>query len=173
MAKKDKAKKKEEGTEEESAGGGKKKLILIIVGVLILVGGAVGGTLMFMGGGEPEVAEGEAEVEEEPKDIGYLKFTKPVVINYQAENGKTHFLKAGVTLMTEEEDRLDDIEKHLPKIQHTVNVVFSRQKFEDIRTVEGKEKMRVAALEEVQRVLAEEMGDENVDDLLYTGFVTQ
>lgn len=157
-----------------AAGGSKKKLIIMIVAVLVLVGGAVGGALFFMGGDEAEVAEGEEEVvEEEPKDIAYLPFAKPLVVNFQAADGKTRFLKTEVTLMTEDESRLDDIQKHLPKIQHVVNMVFSRQKFEDLGTPEGKEKMRAEALAEIQSVLSEQMGEDNVDDILYTTFVTQ
>lgn len=167
----------EEGAEgeEENTGGGKKKLIIMIVGVLLLVGGAVGGTLFFLGGNE-EVAEGEEGVEEvveEPKDIAYLPFVSPLVVNFQAADGKTRFLKTEVTLMTEDESRMDDIKKHLPKIAHIVNLVFSRQNFEDLGTPEGKEKMRMEALEEVRKALKESMGEDNVDDILYTTFVTQ
>lgn len=159
---------------DENATGSKKKLIFMIIGALVLIGAAIGGTLFFVGGGEKaEVAEGEEAEEQAPKDYAYVKFAKPVVVNYQAEDGKTRFLKAEVTLMTEDKSRLEDIEKHLPKLQHTVNLVFSRQKFEDLNTSEGKEKMRTEALAELQKVLTEEMGEKNVDDLFYTTFVTQ
>ena len=81
------------------------------------------------------------------------------MVNYQTADGKTRFLKAEVTLMTEDEDRLDDIKKHLPKIQHVVNMVFSRQKFEDLGTfADGKENMRAEALGEIKSVLKEAMG---------------
>ena len=165
----------EEGAEENKSGGSKKKLIIMIVGALLVLGGGGFGAMQFMGGDEEAVAEGEeaAEEEEEPKDIAYLPFAKPVVVNYQTADGKTRFLKAEVTLMTEDEDRLDDIKKHLPKIQHVVNMVFSRQKFEDLGTADGKENMRAEALGEIQSVLKEAMGGKNVDDLLYTSFVTQ
>jgi len=164
----------EEGTEEKTAGGGKKKLIIMIVGALLILGGGAGGAMFFMGGDDAEVANGEETAEEEEsKDIAYLPFAKPVVVNYQAADGKTRFLKAEVTLMTEDEARLEDIKKHLPKIQHVVNMVFSRQTFEELGTADGKESMRAEALEEIQGVLKEAMGDKNVDDLLYTSFVTQ
>ena len=95
------------------------------------------------------------------------------MVNFTAADGKSRFLKTEVTLMTEDEARLDDIKKHLPKIQHVVNMVFSRQKFEDLGTIEGKEKMRAEALEEIKSVLNESMSEGNVDDLFYTSFVTQ
>lgn len=171
--KEDSAEGAEEGS-EENKGGGKKKLIIMIVGALLVIGGGAGGAMFFMGGGDEEVVEGaEEEVVEEPKDIAYLPFVKPLVVNFQSADGKTRFLKTEVTLMTENEDRLDDIEKHLPKISHIVNLVFSRQNFEELGTPEGKEKMRAEALEEVQKVLKESMGEKNVDDILYTTFVTQ
>lgn len=166
----------DEGNEEETSGGGsKKKLIIMIVGALLVLGGAAGGAMYFMGGDEEaEIAEGEEEVvEEEPKDIAYLPFEKPLVINYQSADGKTRFLKTDVTLMTENEAKIDEIRKHLPKIQHVMNMVLSRQKFEDLGTAEGKEKMRMEALEEIQKVLNSAMGEDNVDDIFYTTFVTQ
>ena len=165
----------EEGAVEEKSGGSKKKLIIMIVGALLLVGGATGGALYFMGGDEEaEVAAGEEDAEEEEaKDIAYLSFEKPVVINYLAADGKTRFLKTEVTLVTEDEARLEDIKKHLPKIQHVVNMVFSRQKFEDLATADGKEQMRSEALEEVRSVMEETIGEKSVDDILYTSFVTQ
>ncbi len=165
---------KDEGSEEGN-GGSKKKLIILIVAALVLIGGGVGGVMMFMGGGE-EVADGEegaVEETEEPKNIVYLPFAKPLVVNFQAADGKTRFLKTEVTLMAEDEARIDDIKKHLPKIQHVVNLVFSRQVFEELGTPEGKEKMRMEALQEIKSILKKPMGDDNVDDILYTNFVTQ
>lgn len=161
----------EENTEEEAGGGGKKKLIIMIVGALVLVGGAVGGTLMFVGGGEDVAADAEAV--EPPKDYGYMKLTKPIVLNYKAENGKTRFLKTELTLMTENESGLDDIEKHLPKIQHTISVVFGRQAFESLLTNEGKEAMRLEALTEVQTQLKDKLDGATIDDIYFTTFVTQ
>jgi len=54
-----------------------------------------------------------------------------------------------------------------------MNMVLSRQKFEDLGTAEGKEKMRMEALEEIKKVLNGPMGEDNVDDIFYTTFVTQ
>ncbi len=166
------AEEKEEVT-EENAGGGKKKLIIMIVGALLLVGGAVGGTLMFVGGGEEQTSvEGGAEPEEQLKEYAYLAFEKPLVVNFQAEDGKTRFLKADVSLMLEK-DKEDEIKKHLPKIEHVVNMVFSRQKFETLLLPEGKEKMRAEALEEINNALKDEVGEVGIDDVLYTNFVAQ
>ncbi|MFK8068229.1 MAG: flagellar basal body-associated protein FliL [Gammaproteobacteria bacterium] len=175
MAEEDDKDGSEEGA-EESKGGSKKKLIIMIVAAVLIIGGGAGGAMFFMGG-EEEVAEGEEgaaeEAEEEPKDIAYVPFAKPLVVNFQAADGKTRFLKTEVTLMTEDEARIADIEKHLPKIQHIVNLVFSRQVYEELGTPEGKEKMRLEALQEIKNILKKSMGEKSVDDILYTNFVTQ
>ncbi len=165
----------EQTDEKEEVKGSKKKLIMMIVAALVVLGGAGGGAMFFMGGSdEEELAEGEVAEEVAPvKDYAYLKLEKPIVVNYKTDSGKTRFLKAEITLMTEDESGLDSIEKHLPKIQHTVSVVFGRQKFESLLTNEGKEAMRLEALTELQEGLKGKIGEAHIDDMYYTTFVTQ
>ena len=169
-------------SQPENAGGGKKKLILLVVIGLLLVGLAVGGTLValkFLGGDETaqSTADAEAEAaaaEEEARSLPaiYYPLKPTIIVNFNAR-GRQRFLQADVSLMVREDDVVAAIEEHSTMLQHGLLMLFGGQDYTELQTAEGKELLRQLALEEVQRLLEQEIGKAGVEQVLFTNFVMQ
>ena len=166
----------EEQTEEateEGGGGGKKKMIFIALGALILMGGSIGGTLLIVGGGDDSA---EAPVEEEVVvsrgDPSYIDLKPAFTVNLAPED-PVGFLQISMQILTFNDDVADDLEKHKPLIRNNLLVLFGEQKSDELRAVDGKERLQTAALEIVQTVVNEHGSGGEVDNVFFTSFVMQ
>lgn len=172
----------EQSEQPEESGGGKKKLIITIVIGLVLVGLSVGGTLfaLKMMGGDEVVAEGEGgessaeaePVEEVKRPAIYYPLKPTIIVNFNAR-GRQRFLQAEVSLLVREDDVVAAIEEHSTMLQHGLLMLFSGQDYTEMQTAEGKELLRQLSLEEVQRMLEQEIGKPGVEQVLFTNFVMQ
>lgn len=159
-----------------------KMMILIGVIAVLVIGLSVTGTLLIMGGDSKEQAAIEAGegseqqsddiIAVEAVDAHYYQIRPAFVVNYNTK-GRIRYLQVNVELMTEKEKTLDVIQKHLPLIKNNLVTLFSAQDFESIKTYEGKETLRQAALENLQRVMIEKIGEPGVEAVLFTSFVLQ
>lgn len=164
---------KEEKTEEQQQEKPKSKMMLIIiiaVLVVLLVGGGVAAFFMMSGGDEDAAAQEAAEPQQMPAI--YFDFKPPFVVNYQW-NGRQRFVQVSLSVMTRKGAVVDAIQKHMPLIRNNLLMVFSAQEFEMLRTPEGKEALRQQVLEDLQKVLNEEIGEPGVEQVLFTNFVMQ
>ena len=75
--------------------------------------------------------------------------------------------------MVREEDVVAAIEEHSTMLQHGLLMLFSGQDYGELQTAEGKELLRQMALEEVQRMLEQEIGKPGIEQVLFTNFVMQ
>jgi flagellar protein FliL len=106
----------------------------------------------------------------------YLPLDPPFIVNFQQEQGKkprVRFLKVEVQCLTKTPAQLEIIKAHSPMLRNKLIMLFSNQKYEDLASSEGIEKLRVAALEEVKKALKETTGKKTVKDLYFTSFVMQ
>jgi flagellar FliL protein len=94
------------------------------------------------GGGGPAFAEG----------VNYIDIKPPLIVNYGG-TGKMRYIKAEISLRTEDMEGAMEITHHLPLIRDKLIHILSQQTEETIATPEGKEKLRVFALAEVNKVL--------------------
>jgi flagellar protein FliL len=166
-------------------GGGKVKLLLFIILGLLLVGGSIGGTLHLLGifdtGDTEEIDEQADEVapesEDEPKVIKrspamYFPIKPAFVVNYQSR-GRQRFLQVDVALMTRSPEVYAAIQAHLPLIKNRLVMLLGGQVFEEIQTDEGRELLRQQSLEAVKAIMDAEIGNAEIDQVLFTNFVMQ
>lgn len=164
---------KEEKTEEQPQEKPKSKMMLIIiiaVLVALLAGGGIAAFFMMSGGDEDAAAQEAAEPQQMPAI--YFDFKPPFIVNYQW-NGRQRFVQVSLSVMTRKGAVVDAIQKHMPLIRNNLLMVFSAQDFEMLRTPEGKEALRQQVLEDLQKVLNEEIGEPGVEQVLFTNFVMQ
>lgn len=170
----------EEQTEDQEGGGGKGKLIMLVVLALVLVGLSVGGTILalsFLGGDEEaEVSEEEAaaaaEVVEEAKPAIYYPLKPTLLVNYNVR-GRQRFLQADLSLMVRDDDVVAAIEQHSAMLQHSLLMLFGSQEYTELQTAEGKELVRQMALDEIRRLVEQEIGKPGVEQVLFTNLVMQ
>lgn len=157
--------------------GGKGKLILIIVLGFLLLTGAVVGTLFFTGViGSGGKADGDAtETEAQEKAIGpaiYYELKPEFVVNFEGEQS-ANYLQVDIQLMTRDSAAVNIFKEHEPLIRNNILLVLSSQKYDELRTLAGKEKMRADVLATVQQVVEAEMGKPEVEAVYFTSFIMQ
>ena len=155
MAKKSKGEKAEElaeepGKENGDEGGGKGSktvLIIIIAGFVLFMAMAGAGfyiLLQKMPGsstGSVTASKPATEKEQPTKGLGPVFSIKPFVINLAGSGGK-RFLRATMDLEMKDQATFDQARDQLPRVKDKILTIVSAKRFEDINTVEGKNKLR-------------------------------
>lgn len=174
---------------ETSAKPGRKsgilKWVLIGLGLMLLMGISIGTSIFFMrsmlhGDGTPtaeaptEKASKKEQKKEskQPKVAVYYKLDPPFVVNFQGQNG-SRFLQVTIELMTYDPDVVPAIEQHMPVIRNNLVFLLSSVSYDQISTLEGKQKLRADCLAEIQRILKEKIGKPGVEEVYFTSIVMQ
>ena len=155
--------------------GGTAKLLLVSLVVSLVMSSAVGAAVYFLlqDGGSDAVAD-EASAEEDAKPSGppiYHELEESFIVNLSEQRGR--FLQVSVELMTRNEEVVAAVDRHMPIIRNNLLILFSTQTLEDISTREGKEALRVAALEEVKAILEKRGEPNDVEEVFFTSLVVQ
>ena len=163
MARRDKDEEKEVA---QPAGITMGKLMIVMIPVMLLTIGASAGISYYLFSG---VAVAEVEVIEDPTPI-YLQVGKILVnVDYQ---GDIRYIQGDVQLMFHHQESADIAERDMPVIINELNTLFARQQFGEMRSVEGKEKLRRSSLAAINRVL-KFPGESGVQDVYFTSFNLQ
>ncbi|TQV65401.1 MAG: flagellar basal body-associated FliL family protein [Halothiobacillaceae bacterium] len=189
------AKKTEEAVEKKS--GGSKLVVILLIVVILLLGGVLGGgAYLFLSGkltpqGAAQVADAEGHAEEgehkkpkkEKKDKAHAAPTyvligeekAPFTVNL-AETSEADYLQVEVQVLISDPAVEGAIKTHMPLLKSKLGALFSQQKSAEIKTAQGREQLRLHALEEVRKVMGsmtDTVDPEDIEDLLFTNFVMQ
>ena len=188
MAEDEATKKKRSEDEEpsEASSGGKRKLILLIVGAILLLGIGIGagffvGNMTADDTDSAESAEVDEEEEEEEEDSDRKKkddrhniyITVGKLLAAVEHNGSTRYIQAEVDLVGYEKSVMDDAQHNVPALRNRLLLLFSSQNFDDVRTIAGRERLRVESLKAVNDVLELGPKGDRVEDVYFTAFVIQ
>lgn len=166
---------------EKKGGGGKKILIFSLIGILV-IGASIGTTVALLGGGDDTEQAGDEEGEEgdkaekkgkkkkkkkkkkKSKDpiVPHYKDLDPIVVNLNDPESGVRFLQVAFTIMTTSAANDEKAKLHMPVIKHHLNLLLSSQKFNSLKTREGKIKLQQDALKAVHAALKEVDEDEDV-----------
>ncbi len=102
----------------------------------------------------------------------YINLQPAFVTNYGAD-AKLHYLKVEISVRVETLEDVALVERHLPYLRNNLVLLLSRQTEADVTSVEGRQRLRAVALEEVHKVLKYEEGKTVVSDLLFNNFIVQ
>ncbi len=129
--------------------------------------------------GNTYAADDEEAAEEEGGDPAVLERpiyvpVKPAfVVNYGGP-GKLKYIKLEISLRAKDTISSNAIRHHMPLIRDYLVREFSKLRDVDVDTQQGKEAVRLAALDGVKTLLQEEDGDEvGVTGLYFNNFVIQ
>lgn len=161
----------------EENSGGKKKLIIIVVAVLLVVGIAVGVTITLMGGGSSSAEEESATQEEASASTGkgmpmYFRLKPEFIVNYQVGT-RQRFLQVYMEVMTRDPAMMEELETHSPMLRNAIIQIMGEQNFEELRSNEGRIKLRDLLTAEVKRLMQQETGKETIEQVLFTNYVMQ
>ena len=172
----------EANLEIEDGSKSKKKLIIIIAAAVLVIGGAAGFFLMSGSDAAPESLADESIVSAEPAansgdgaKIGsalYVAMPRPFIFNVPGAS-RDRIVQIKVQLLVRGDVNEEIAKKHIPLIEGTLLSVFSTTTADELGTSEGKETLRVAALDKVQAALTDVEGSKVIERVLFTGFVMQ
>jgi flagellar FliL protein len=158
-----------EGTEAKSKGKSK-WMIIILAGVILLAGAGAGAYFFLFQGGDKAAAHVEKKPVLPPQ---FVALDPPFVVNFEATQ-LVRFLQITVQLMTREPETVELIKSNDPVIRNDLLLLFGNQRYDVIATREGKEKLRMDALESVRKVIKQSGGKpEAVEAVYFTSFVMQ
>ena len=84
--------------------------------------------------------------------------------------GGPKYIRCDIQLMTMNADNLPQIELHQAALRHELLMLISGQDGPSLKTPDGKESLRKAALTAIQDRLKDLTGDELIDDLYFTSY---
>jgi len=108
-----------------------------------------------------------AEDEQAPADIGYFELKPSFVSNL---TGGPKYIRCDIQLMTEQASELPKIELHSPALRHGILMLIGGQDGKQLKTRDGKEDLRQAALNSVRTQLEALTGKTLVNDLYFTAY---
>lgn len=166
----------DDNAEQPEQNNGRKRILLFaLLGVLVIaltVGGTLLAVYLMSGPDEQELEAAAQEVEPLPQPAIYYPLNPPIVVNFSVK-GRQRFLQAELVLMTRESDVLSAVELHQPMIRNALVLLIGGQVFSEIQTAEGKELLRQQCLQEIQRLLEQEIGKPGIEQVLFSNFIMQ
>ena len=156
-------------------------MLIIIVLVVLLAAG--GGAYFFLGGADTTMpAEGTEEMavsDNGAPNAGvkagtalYVAMPRPFVFNVPGTS-RDRLVEIKVQIMVRGTDSEEKVKMHIPLVEGTLLSVFSAANADDLVTEAGKKAIRDSALKEVQKKMQETVGNQLVEQVLFTGFVMQ
>jgi len=164
-----------------------KKLIIIILAAVILLAGGGGAAYFFLFKSAPveeghdehgnaKTEEKHEEKHEDPEAAAaeklYFDLTKPLVVNLPKGTG-AKFVMIAITFLIEGADMVDALKKNEPMIRNNLLMLISAQNAEELKTREGKDKLRAGIQESVSATLTKMAGKSRLKDIYFTSFVMQ
>jgi len=84
--------------------------------------------------------------------VNYIAIKPPLVVNYGGP-GRVKYIKAELSLRTEDAHNAEEVTHHMPLIRDTLIMLISSVTDEQMASGEGKEKMRLEALAKINEAL--------------------
>lgn len=170
-----------------------KSIVIIAVVVIAVIAISIGTTIYFLSGSSSnsdseksdttKTAEVE-HVEVVSKPAIYFLFEPDFIINFE-NVGKANFLSVQIEAMAREQDSINIIQTHMPVLRNDILLLLSAQKYEDVRTLKGKNILRKGMLKIINKVINEENNNlkkkdkedfhaiAHIEAIYFTGFIMQ
>lgn len=101
----------------------------------------------------------------------YFGLEPDIITNYISEPNKIGFVSVSIEFMLADNGSLDVIEKHEPLIRDKIISLLGQQSAPQLRSLTGREEIRVMIQNEVNNLLKQESGKAVIENLLFTKFL--
>ena len=109
----------------------------------------------------------------QPKVV-YHGFDPDIVTNYVSESQKSlGYVRVTMELMIKDEKFLPMVEHHEPLILNAIVATFGKEQEDAVKSLTGREEIRMAILEKLQQAMKKEAGDKMIRDILFTKYLYQ
>ncbi len=122
---------------------------------------------------QARAAEEEVQDEEQaPVNSAYISLGEPMILNLSGSKRLT-FLQLSADVLISDEDEKSAIKAHLPAIRHSLIILLSEQKADDIKSPTKREEIRKQATARVKGLIAELSGNQSISDVLFSSILVQ
>lgn len=105
-------------------------------------------------------------------NIGYYGFEPDIITNYVSMNTKkVGFVRVTVELMIEDTSLLALVEHHSPLLRDAIINIFIRQQEQKVKSMTGREEIRVLILDKLKELMQKETGKQVVQDVLFSKYL--
>jgi flagellar FliL protein len=113
-----------------------------------------------------------AEDEPTPTSSAYVSLGDPMVLNLSGTSRLT-FLQISADVLVSDSDAEETIKLHVPAIRHSLIMLLSEQKASDIKSPDKREEIRRQATVQVQSLMVDLSGSNDVSDILFSSILVQ
>ncbi len=157
-------------SDQQSTG---KKRLFIVIGVVALVSLlSLGGAAFLLLSGDDETSAEDEVVEEVKLPALYYEMQPAFVVTYKV-GMRQRYMQVYVTLMLRSPELLEALQVNHPALQSGLLQMFGSQDFNHLKTSEGKDDLRKLSLDVVNEVVANNIGEGTVEQVLFTNIVMQ
>ena len=118
---------------------------------------------------QAKAAEDEAEAS---TSSAYVSLGDPMVLNLSGSRRLT-FLQLSADVLVSDSDAEATIKTHVPAIRHSLIMLLSEQKAGDIKSPARREEIRQQATSQVQALIADLSGSQEVSEILFSSILVQ
>ena len=105
-------------------------------------------------------------------NVGYYGFEPDIITNYVSTNiQKVGFVRITVELMIDDVLYVELIEHHSPLLRDAIIDVLLRQPEQKIKSMTGREEIRLLILDRLKELMEKETGRKLVRDILFTKYL--
>jgi len=106
------------------------------------------------------------------KNYAYFGLEPDIVTNYLGSSAKKlGFVRVTIELMLEDADFLEAAEHHSPLMRAATIEVFGSQLADNVRSLTGRERIRLDCLNKLRKLMLRETGSEMVKDVIFTKYL--
>jgi flagellar FliL protein len=106
------------------------------------------------------------------KSYAYFSLEPDIVTNYLGSSArKLGFVRVSIELMLEDSDFLEAAEHHSPLMRAAAIEVFGSQPEEKVKSLTGREDIRLRCLEKLQELMLKETGSKMIKDVIFTKYL--
>lgn len=113
-----------------------------------------------------------AKDESTPTSSAYVSLGDPMVLNLSG-NSRLTFLQISADVLVSDSDAEETIQLHVPAIRHRLIMLLSEQKASDIKSPDKREEIRRQATAQVQSLMVDLSGSNDVSDILLSSILVQ
>ncbi|PKG97836.1 flagellar basal body-associated protein FliL [Paraglaciecola sp. MB-3u-78] len=106
------------------------------------------------------------------KSYAYFSLEPDIVTNYLGSSArKLGFVRVSIELMLEDPDFLEAAEHHSPLMRAATIEVFGSQPEKKVKSLTGREDIRLSCLEKLQELMLKETGSKMIKDVIFTKYL--
>ncbi|MBE0367095.1 flagellar FliL protein [Pseudoalteromonas aurantia 208] len=104
--------------------------------------------------------------------MGYFGFEPDIITNYIGQsNKKLGYVRVTVDLMLNDVSNIAIVEHHTPLLRDAIVQILSKEPEETIKSLTGREEIRMRCAEKLKGLLNDETGQEIVREVLFTKYL--